>query len=213
MGNNFFLGTVLLPGLLISLCCFLNQAQTRPQLQDPQTQTSPRERPDESKLLTILINEVHQLRLALEQNNLLQHHSNILLARVRRQEDVIHETVTELRTLEKAMVDLAEPSRYDEQLDDLKDIETRINRTTDPGIRLDLVQDHEGMKRRLDRAKQTDKEQLERERELKPKLMDKLREERDVLNEMNAQLDAFERDIELHMKTAMSQSRVQIIKQ
>ena len=212
MRNNFFFGTVLLPGLLIS-SCFLNQAQTRPQLQDPQTQTSPRERPDESKLLTILINEVHQLRLALEQNNLLQHHSNVLLAHVRRQEDVIHETVTELRTLEKAMVDLAEPSRYDEQLDDLKDIETRINRTTDPEIRLDLVQDYEGMKRRLDRAKQADKEQLERERELKPKLMDRLREQRDVLNDMNAQLDAFERDIELHMKTAMSQSRVQIIKQ
>ena len=212
MCNNFFFGTVLLPGLLIS-SCFLNQAQTRPQLQDPQTQTSPRERPDESKLLTILINEVHQLRLALEQNNLLQHHSNVLLAHVRRQEDVIHETVTELRTLEKTMVDLAEPSRYDEQLDDLKDIETRINRTTDPEIRLDLVQDYEGMKRRLDRAKQADKEQLELKRELKPKLMDKLREERDVLNDMNAQLDAFERDIELHMKTAMSQSRVQIIKQ
>ncbi len=212
MRNNFFFGTVLLPGLLIS-SCFLNQAQTRPQLQDPQTQTSPRERPDESKLLTILINEVHQLRLALEQNNLLQHHSSVLLAHVRHQEDVIRETVTELRTLEKALVDLAEPSRYDEQLDDLKDIETRINRTTDPEIRLDLVQDYEGMKRRLDRAKQADKEQLERERELKPKLTDKLREERDVLNEMNAQLDAFERDIELHMKTAMSQSRVQIIKQ
>ena len=212
MRNNFFFSTVLLPGLLIS-SCFLNQAQTRPQLQDPQTQTSPRERPDESKLLTILINEVHQLRLALEQNNLLQHHSNVLLAHVRRQEDVIQETVTELRTLEKAMVDLAEPSRYDEQLDDLKDIETRINRTTDPEIRLDLVQDYEGMKRRLDRAKQADKEQLERERELKPKLMDRLREQRDVLNDMNAQLDAFERDIELHMKTAMSQSRVQIIKQ
>ena len=212
MRNNFFFSTVLLPGLLIS-SCFLNQAQTRPQLQDPQTQTSPRERPDESKLLTILINEVHQLRLALEQNSLLQHHSNVLLANVRRQEDVIHETVTELRTLEKAMVDLAEPARYDEQLDDLKDIETRINRTTDPEIRLDLVQDYEGMKRRLDRAKQADKEQLELKRELKPKLMDKLREERDVLNDMNAQLDAFERDIELHMKTAMSQSRVQIIKQ
>jgi hypothetical protein len=212
MRNNFFFGTVLLPGLLIS-SCFLNQAQMRPQLQDPQTQTSPRERPDESKLLTILINEVHQLRLALEQNNLLQHHSSVLLAHVRRQEDVIRETVTELRTLEKALVDLAEPSRYDEQLDDLKDIETRINRTTDPEIRLDLVQDYEGMKRRLDRAKQADKEQLERERELKPKLTDKLREERDVLNDMNAQLDAFERDLELHMKTAMSQSRVQIIKQ
>ena len=212
MRNNFFFSTVLLPGLLIS-SCFLNQAQPRPQLQDPQTQTSPRERPDESKLLTILINEVHQLRLALEQNNLLQHHSNVLLAHVRRQEDVIHETVTELRTLEKAMVDLAEPSRYDEQLDDLKDIETRINRATDPEIRLDLVQEYEGMKRRLDREKQSDKEQLERKRELKPKLMDKLREERDVLNDMNAQLDAFERDIELHMKTAMSQSRVQIIKQ
>src|SRR6266404_1621504 len=212
MRNNFFFSTVLLPGLLIS-SCFLNQAQTRPQLQDPQTQTSPRERPDESKLLTILINEVHQLRLALEQNNLLQHHSSVLLAHVRHQEDVIRETVTELRALEKALVDLAEPSRYDEQLDDLKDIETRINRTTDPEIRLDLVQDYEGMKRRLDRAKQADKEQLERERELKPKLTDKLREERDVLNEMNAQLDAFERDIELHMKTAMSQSRVQIIEQ
>ncbi len=212
MRNNFFFSTVLLPGLLIS-SCFLNQAQTRPQLQDPQTQTSPRERPDESKLLTILINEVHQLRLALEQNNLLQHHSSVLLAHVRHQEDVIRETVTELRTLEKALVDLAEPSRYDEQLDDLKDIEIRINRTTDPEIRLDLVQDYEGMKRRLDRAKQADKEQLERERELKPKLTDKLREERDVLNEMNAQLDAFERDIELHMKTAMSQSRVQIIEQ
>jgi hypothetical protein len=212
MRNNFYFSTVLLPGLLIS-SCFLDQAETRPQLQDPQTQTSPRERPDESKLLTILIDEVHQLRLALEQNNVLQHHSNVLIARVRRQEDLIHETVTEVRALEQAMVDLADPSRYDEQLDDLKDIETRINRATDPEIRLDLVQEYEGMKRRLDREKQSDKEQLERKRELKPKLDDKLREERDVLNDLNSQLDAFVRDIELQMKTAMSQSRFQTIKQ
>ena len=65
------------------------------------------------------------------------------------------------------------------------------------------------MKRRLDREKQSDKEQLERKRELKPKLEDKLREEQDVLNDLNSQLDAFERDIELQMKTVMSQSREQ----
>jgi len=156
---------------------------------------------------------VHLLRLALEQNNLLQHHSNVLLARVRRQEDVTHEAATELRTLKLAIVDLADTSRYDEPLDDLKDMETRINRATDPEIRLDLVNEYEGMKRRLDREKQSDKEQLERNRELKPKLEDKLRLEQDVLNDLNSQLDAFERDIEVQMKTAMSQSRELIRKQ
>ncbi len=153
MRNNFYFRTVLLLGLLIS-SWLLSQAQTPPQPQGPQTQTSLLERPDEAKLLTILINEVHQLRLALEQNNLQQHHSNVLLARVRRQEDVIHEAATELRSLKQEIVDLADTSRYDEPLDDLKDVETRINRATDPEIRLDLVNDYEGMKRRLDREKQ-----------------------------------------------------------
>jgi hypothetical protein len=138
MRNNFSFRAVLLLGLLIS-SWLLSQAQTPPRPQEPQTQTSLPERPDEAKLLTILIDEVHQLRLALEQNNLIQHHSNVLLARVRHQEDVIHETGTELRTLKQGIVDLADTSRYDEQLDDLKDMETRINQTTDPEIRLDLV--------------------------------------------------------------------------
>ena len=212
MRDNFYFRTLLLLGLLIS-SCLLSQAQTPPQSKEPQTQTSLLEKADESKLLTILIDEVHQLRLALEQNNLLQHHSNVLLARVRRQEDVTHEAATELRTLKQAIVDLADTSRYDEPLDDLKDMEMRINRATDPEIRLDLVNEYEGMKRRLDREKQSDKEQLERKRELKPKLEDKLREEQDVLNDLNSQLDAFVRDIELQMKTAMSQSREQIRKQ
>jgi hypothetical protein len=212
MGNNFYFRILLLLGLLIS-SCLLSQAQTPPQPQQPQTPSSLLERPDDAKLLTTLIDEVRQLRLAFEQNNLIQHHSNVLLARVRRQEDVIHETANELRLLKQALIDLAEASRYDEQLDDLKDMETRINQTTDPEIRLDLVHEYEGMKRRLDREKQSDKEQLERKRELKPKVEDKLREERDVLNDLNGQLDAFERDIELQMRTAMSQSREQIRKQ
>jgi len=212
MRNKFYFRTLLLLGLLISSCLF-SQAQTPPQPKEPQTQTSLQEKSDESKFLTILINEVHLLRLALEQNNLLQHHSNVLLARVRRQEDVTHEAATELRTLKLAIVDLADTSRYDEPLDDLKDMETRISRATDPEIRLDLVNEYEGMKRRLDREKQSDKEQLERNRELKPKLEDKLRLEQDVLNDLNSQLDAFERDIEVQMKTAMSQSRELIRKQ
>jgi hypothetical protein len=54
---------------------------------------------------------------------------------------------------------------------------------------------------------------LIRKRELKPKLEDKLREEETVLMDVNPQLEAFELDIQLQMKTTMSQLGVQIRKQ
>jgi hypothetical protein len=54
---------------------------------------------------------------------------------------------------------------------------------------------------------------LIRKRELKPKLEDKLREEETVLMDLNPQLEAFELDIQLQMKTTMSQLGVQIRKQ
>ena len=92
--------------------------------------------------------------------SILQHRSNLLLARVRRQEDLIRETKAEIRALDNDMV-----------------------------------------------------EQLERKHELKPKLEDKLREEETALMDLNSQLDAFELDIQRQMKTAMSQSGVQIKRQ
>jgi hypothetical protein len=174
-----------------------------------QSASSPRERRDETQLLSALIDEVRKLRLTLEQNSALQHRSNLLLARIRRQEDLIHEITVEIRTLDKDMTDLADGSRYDDEADDLQDVEARINETTDPSTRQELVHEYNGIKRRLDRKKQSDKEELERKRELKPKFEEKLREQQDVLIGMNSQLEAFERDLELQMKTALSQSVVQ----
>jgi hypothetical protein len=191
--------------LLLLSVSFISDAQT-----PAQSGSSPREGKGEPQLLSILIDEVHNLRLTLEQNSLLQHRSNLLLARIRRQEDLIRETKAEIRALDNDMVDLADGSRYDDENDDLQDIETRINETTDLPTRLELVHEYAGIKRRLDRQKQSDKEQLERKRELKPKLEDKLREEETALMDLNSQLDAFELDIQLQMKTAMSQSGVQI---
>jgi len=194
--------------LLLLSASFVSDAQT-----PAQSGTSPRDGKEESQLLSILIDEVHNLRLTLEQNSLLQHRSNLLLARIRRQEDLIRETKVEIRTLDNDMVDLADGSRYDDENDDLQDIETQINETTDLPTRLELVHEYAGIKRRLDRQKQSDKEQLERKRDLKPKLEDKVREEETVLMDLDSQLDAFELDIQLQMKTAMSQSGVQIKRQ
>jgi hypothetical protein len=128
---------VTLLSLLLLSVSFISHAQTL-----AQSGSSPREGKAEPQLLSILIDEVHNLRLTLEQNSLLQHRSNLLLARIRRQEDLIRETKAEIRALDNDMVDLADGSRYDDENDDLQDIETRINETTDLPTRLELVHEY-----------------------------------------------------------------------
>jgi hypothetical protein len=197
-----------LVSLLFLSASLIGHAQT-----STQPGSMPRERQEETRLLGVLIDEVHQLRLTLEQSSVSQHRSNLLLARIRRQEDLIHEIRVEIRILDKDMADLADGSRYDDEADDLQDVEARINETTDPSSRIELVHEYNGIKRRLDRKKQADKEDLARKGELKPKLEEKLREQQGVLIGMNSELAAFEQDIELQMKTAMNQSVVQTKKQ
>lgn len=193
-----------LVSLLFFSASLISKAQT-----STQPAGTPRERQEETQLLGVLIDEVRKLRFTLEQNSVLQHRSNLLLARIRRQEDLIHETTSEIRSLDKDMAELADGSRYDDETGDLQDVETQINETTDPSSRVELVHEYNGIKRRLERKEQSDKEELERERELKPKLEEKLREQQGVLIGMNSELASFEQDIELQMRTAMSQSVVQ----
>jgi hypothetical protein len=194
--------------VLVSLLFFsaslISKAQT-----STQPAGTPREPKEETQLLSALIDEVKKLRLTLEQNSLLQHRSNLLLARIRRQEDLIHEISAEIRTLDKDMAELTDGARYDDETDELQDVETQINETTDPSTRLELVHEYNGIKRRLERKKQSDKQELESKRDLKPKLEEKLREQQDVLMGMNSELAAFDQDIQLQMKTALSQSVVQ----
>ena len=121
--------------VLISLFFFsaslISKAQT-----STQPAGTPRDRQEETQLLGVLIDEVRKLRLTLEQNSALQHRSSLLLARIRHQEDLVHETRSDLRALDNDLVELADGARYDDETDELQDVESQINETSDPSTRL-----------------------------------------------------------------------------
>jgi tetratricopeptide (TPR) repeat protein len=153
----------------------------------------------ELQLLRELIDEVRKLRVALQVSSLLQHRSSLLLERARRQTDLIVRLEREFQELRQDMRELSDKGRYDEQLEDLKHVETELSQAIDPTERADLTLEYGRISRSLERQKKADQEELDRKRERAPKLEARLLMEQATLNDLDSQLEAFERDIDLSL--------------
>jgi small-conductance mechanosensitive channel len=151
----------------------------------------------ELQLLRELIDEVRKLRSALLVNSVLQHRSSLLLERARRQSDLIVRLEGELQDLRQDMRELSDKGRYDEQLANLKEVETELSQAGDPTERADLTLEYGRISRSLERQKKADQEELDRKRERAPKLEARLLMEQATLNDLDSQLEALERDADL----------------
>ena len=160
----------------------------------------------ELQVLRALLDEVRQLRGALQRNSFLQHHSNLLFERLRRQGDLITRFERELQELRQDMRELSDNGRYEEQNEDLKQLETELGQAVDPTQRADLAVEYGRVSRSLERHKKADAEELARKREREPKLEERIRLENATLLDLYSQLEAFERDIDLQTIEALKTS-------
>ena len=154
------------------------------------------------KLLKDLLNEMRQLRFALQQNALQQHRSALTLERIRREQDVIDILEMDRSDLSDQVGDLSAEGRYDEDLDAIKQYDGEIAEASDPREKAELAQDQSRVKRSLERKKKTDGEQLERLRERIKELDTKLQTSRSTIAFLRSQLDVLEREMERQVENA-----------
>jgi len=154
------------------------------------------------KLLKDLLNEMRQLRFALQQNALQQHRSALTLERIRREQDVIDMLEMDRSDLSDQVGDLSAEGRYDEDLDAIKQYDGEIAEASDPREKAELAQDQSRVKRSLERKKKTDGEQLERLRERIKELDTKLQTSRSTIAFLRSQLDVLEREMERQVENA-----------
>jgi uncharacterized phage infection (PIP) family protein YhgE len=188
--------------MLVPVALLLMSVDSRAQKTSVSDQVKP-DQQSELQLLGALLEEVRRLRLALTENGLLQHRSNLLLARVREQESVVQEISSQLRTLNEEVRLLSDSGRYDEQIDEIKDLEAQMNETLEPADHLDLSHEVGRMKRRLERQKKNDAEELERKRELKPGMEQQLQVAQQTLNDLNQQLEVLQREMDQRLAAAL----------
>lgn len=148
------------------------------------------------KLLSALLNEMRELRFALQQNNIQQHRSNLIVERIRHEQDLIEILEAQRDDLSDQIGDLTAEGRYGDEIDALKDYETEIAEASDVSERAELVQEQSRLKRTLERKKKTDGDQVERLRDRAHEIEKKIQNGRETLGGLRYQLDDLEREME-----------------
>jgi chromosome segregation ATPase len=145
---------------------------------------------DQMQMLQALLDEVRQLRLALQRNNLTAYRAQILLERLRAQQERVDRLTRELEALRNELV---ESKTHQAQMTEmLKGIENRLNQETDQARRNELEMEQRLIKTQLEQQAQRD----ERQREREAQLMAQLQIEQAKLEEINSRLDALENELE-----------------
>jgi tetrahydromethanopterin S-methyltransferase subunit G len=144
-----------------------------------------------------LLNEVHQLRLAIQRSNLNTYHAQVTLERFRLQQQRV-DRLSE--RLENVRAEIAEIKPHQARaLEDFKQIEDELAKETDPGKR-----------RYLEGVQQPTREKLERliqMQEQEAQLIAQLQLEQIKLNELNERLDTLQKELEVVEKLLPSGKR------
>jgi len=171
---------------LIALCLAVPaQAQA-------QANNSPEPMPmSERDPVRALLGEVHLLRLAFQRWNLNAHRAQIVVERVRAQQEHVDRLRKDLDELRKQMIELKlEQSRLTAFI---KDLEDQISREQINLRRLELTAQLKRLKLELEQHGQ--REQAQRDREMH--LSGQLQVDEAKLRELNERLDALEKDLEI----------------
>ncbi len=172
--------------LLILLGCasFSNpKALTTPVNQSPQN--------DAGQPMQALLNEVHQLRLAIQRSNLNTYHAQVTLERLRLQQQRVERLSGKLEDVRTRIADLK--SHQPRLSDEIKRAEQDLNREPDPVKRPDLERMLQNFKSEFERLAQLET----REREQETQLAIQLQAEQAKLNEINERLDTLQKELEV----------------
>jgi Na+-transporting NADH:ubiquinone oxidoreductase subunit NqrC len=142
---------------------------------------------DDTPIQRSLLSEVRQLRLALQRANLIGYRAQILIERLRVQQDRVEQLSRELEQLRQEAV---EEKLFDPQITEFaREQESQISREPDAARRNEMEASFKLMRYQL-----TQREQLRRERETA--LTMRMQAEQAKLAELNDRLDAVERELE-----------------
>src|SRR5262245_18812777 len=149
---------------------------------------------DDAQTVRVLLNEVHQLRLAIQQSQLSGYHTQVVIERMRSQQQTVDRLNERLRNTREEILrwKMYFPLQQTEIQNQLKLLETSVRESMDTNARQRYEGEIEVTKQRLGLLAQ--EETLLRERE--SQLTTQLQIEQAKLSELNDQLDAVQRELE-----------------
>ena len=149
---------------------------------------------DNEQAMQALVNEVRQLRLAIQRSNLSAHHSQVVIERMRSQQQTVDRVADRLRWAreEASRFRMYLPMQQAEIQNRLKVIEADLSETLDAKTRRAKEGELEITKQRLGMMGQEET----RLRENESQLAAQLQIEQAKLAELNDQLDALQRELE-----------------
>jgi chromosome segregation ATPase len=145
---------------------------------------------ENAQTMQALLNEVRQLRLAIQQSNLSIYRAQVLVERTRSQQQRVDRLAERLRETRERMANWKMGQA--ELQDELKMTEARINRVTEAAERAGQEEHQERLKTRLASMAQENTRLQEQESQL----AGQLNIEQARLAEFNDQLDALQRELE-----------------
>jgi chromosome segregation ATPase len=138
-----------------------------------------------------LLNEVRQLRLAIQRSNLSAYKSQVTIERIRSQQQSVDRLADRLRETRNQLAGIKMPQADFQS--ELKRIESRLNQEADAERRKNLEEEQERLKTRLAMLAQEEA----RIRENESQLSAQLQIEQGRLTDLNDQLDVLQRELEL----------------
>jgi len=151
----------------------------------------PAEPEQDGKMLRTLLDEVRQLRLAIERSNLSSYRVQIAIERMRLQQSRVDSLMRDLDNVRLQLVNLKMSRTQAEAR--VKDLEDQMNDETESARKVQIERQYKDQKRNLDVQIKWEDQQRERETQLNIRLQ----EEQAKLTEINNRLDTLERELEV----------------
>ena len=148
------------------------------------------EQVENEQTMRALLNEVRQLRLAIQRSNLSAYHAQVIIERMRSQRQHVDRLTDRLRETRDRMASMK--MGQTEIQYELKKMEDHLSQQTDVGVIRDVEEQIDRFKNRLGAQAQEEA----RLRENESQLVGQLQIEQSRLTEFNDQLDALQRELE-----------------
>jgi len=150
---------------------------------------------ENEQTMQALVNEVRQLRLAIQRSNLSGYHAQVVIERMRSQQQIVDRLTERLRGVRDEAVGMKMymPLQQAEIQNRLKEIEASLNDPVDANTRRAREGQLEITKQRLGLMAQQETRLQEKESQL----VAQLQIEQAKLTELNDQLDALQREMEM----------------
>jgi hypothetical protein len=145
---------------------------------------------DGGQTMQALLNEVHQLRLAIQRSSLNTYHAQVTLERLRLQQQQVDRLNDKLGGT-RALISRLQIDKSRLQ-GDLPRLEAQLSQEPDTGRRREMENQQQAIKLEVERQLET----ISQQRELESQLTGQVQVEQAKLNELNDRLDALQKVLE-----------------